>query len=60
MTEWGTGRWWRVIDPTKDWPASVWCETSDEEEARDALKTCPGGVLYRDYERCERKWVEVR
>lgn len=41
--EWEAARWWRVIAPD----GSVWCETSDETEARDSLR--PGDVLQRAY-----------
>jgi hypothetical protein len=34
-------RWWRVIAPD----GSLWCETSDEEEARKAVR--PGDKLQR-------------
>jgi hypothetical protein len=35
----------------------VWCETSNEQEARAALRTCPGeGVLERLYERSDAEW----
>ena len=35
------GRWWRVIAPD----GSLWCETSDEEEAREAVRA--GDTLQR-------------
>ena len=54
-------RWWRVIYADgSTYPSShfcagqprVWCETSNEDEARKSLETCPGGgVLQRLYER---------
>jgi hypothetical protein len=31
--EWEPTRWWRVLDANGD----MWCETSDEDEARDAM-----------------------
>lgn len=63
-------RWWRVTyaDGRRFGPGQyagidlegllqVWCETSNEEEAREALQTCPsGGVLWCLYERIEREW----
>ncbi|AMS03637.1 hypothetical protein SEA_BETTERKATZ_2 [Gordonia phage BetterKatz] len=36
---------------------SVWCETSDEEEARDLVR--PGDRLRRLYERVDRRWVDL-
>jgi hypothetical protein len=70
MTEngWKPGRWWYVLysdgrtyssGPSKGAP-EVWCETSDEEEAREAMHTCPGGGrLFREYTRTESRLVEV-
>lgn len=39
--DWAPGRWWRVIAPNN----IVWCETSDELEARAAIRD--GDVLER-------------
>jgi hypothetical protein len=51
------GRWWRVV---YDGPGAVWCETSNEREAREALKTCPrGGVLQLLWERTDQMWRPV-
>lgn len=36
---WVPTRWWRVLAAD----GSLWCETSDEDEARRALHTAPGG-----------------
>ncbi|QSL99865.1 hypothetical protein SEA_AYOTOYA_2 [Gordonia phage Ayotoya] len=47
------GRWFQVIAPD----GSVWCETSDEEEARDLVR--PGDRLRRLYERVDRRWVDL-
>jgi hypothetical protein len=44
---WEPGRWWRVIDAD----GGVWCETSDEQEARRFIATAPGGGTLR------RLWV---
>lgn len=41
--EWEPGRWWRVVAPD----GSVWCETSDEAEARESMR--PGDLLWRSY-----------
>lgn len=52
--DWEPGRWWRV---TYDGPSGIWCETSVEEEARDAHAECPGGgSLQRQYIRTEEEW----
>lgn len=69
MSDWEPGRWWQVIyadgrvfPEGHSWAGSpqVWCESSDEQEVRASLETCPGGgVLRRLYERRERKWREV-
>lgn len=51
--EWVAGRWWRVLDPA----GAVWCETSDEQEARERLR--PGDRLQRSWERREAQWRDV-
>ena len=48
--EWEPGRWWRVIGPD----GSMWCETSSEEEARDALRL--GFRLENLWSRTEYEW----
>lgn len=70
MTEggWTPGRWWYVYyadgrtydtGPHEGQP-QIWCETSNEDEAREALHTCPGGgTLFREYTRTETRLVEV-
>lgn len=49
---WVPDRWWRVVYadgsryPTGHYlegQRHIWCETSDEAEARAAIATCPGG-----------------
>ena len=35
--EWVPGRWWRVLDAEGE----LWCESSDEEENREAMATAP-------------------
>jgi hypothetical protein len=51
--EWQPGRWWRVVHGD----GQVWCETSSEKEARDALARCPApGTLQRLFERHESQW----
>lgn len=44
------GRWWRVLDPD----GSVWCETSDEREARESMR--PGDALFRLFVLDRREW----
>lgn len=47
-------KWWRV---TYEDGSGLWCETSSEKEARNALSTCPGGGrLQRLYEQTDREW----
>jgi hypothetical protein len=48
---WQPGRWWRVTEPD----GSVWCETSNEDEAREAAR--PGDRLYRLFTLSQEKWV---
>lgn len=47
------GRWWRVLTPT----GALWCETSDEREARDSMR--PGDTLQRQFVRTEKEWRNV-
>lgn len=48
-------RWYRVVNSANE----IWCETSDEEEARAALGTCPGGgTLFRRFEWRHDQWIE--
>jgi hypothetical protein len=48
------GRWWRVMRDDR-----LWCETSDEHEARESLR--PGDKLYRwyVYPVAEGEWRQV-
>lgn len=47
-------KWWRV---TYEDGSRLWCETSSEKEARNALSTCPGGGrLQRLYEQADWEW----
>lgn len=46
-------RWWQVVALDQ----SVWCETSDEDEARRSMR--PGDMLKRLYERVDREWQTV-
>lgn len=48
--EWFRGRWWRVIGPDGE----LWCETSDEDEARESMR--PGDKIQRIWEREDREW----
>lgn len=55
--DWQPGRWWRVIYPDPAGQRQLWCETSDEAEAREALTTCPGsGRLQRYYTSESAEW----
>lgn len=45
--DWQPGRWWSVWAPD----GSLWCETSNEQEARDAMR--PGDRLFRQWVRTE-------
>jgi hypothetical protein len=49
-TGWQPTKWWRVTAPD----GSLWCETSNEQEARDAMRS--GDTLQRLYERSESEW----
>ena len=55
-TGWRPGRWWRVNGPDGE----LWCETSDEQGARDAMR--PGDTLLRLWYRLvdEDEWREVK
>lgn len=50
---WEPGRWWSVIGPD----GKLWCGTSDEDEARRAVR--PGDCLRRQEVRTEERWVDV-
>ena len=45
-------RWWRVLYTDKRGGIQVWCETSDEQEARDLLAECPGEPALERLYRC--------
>lgn len=47
------GRWWRVVAPD----GSLWCESSSEQENRDAMR--PGDKLYRIWRVELTEWREV-
>jgi hypothetical protein len=66
MSDLHPGRWWRVLYADRRRAENgpdrlqLWCETSDEHEAREALVRCPGGgVLQQLYERTEREWRDA-
>jgi hypothetical protein len=40
------GRWWRVLDED----GGLWCESSDEQENRRALKQIIGGKLQQSWQ----------
>lgn len=59
-TGWHPVRWWRVVYISAGDGIGVWCETSDENEARRALSTCPGGgILRRQWRREQQQWRDV-
>lgn len=40
--DWKSARWWRVVRQVPNpGPGDLWCETTDEAEARAALMTAP-------------------
>lgn len=49
------GRWWRVIAPD----GSLWCETSDEQEARERKRK--GDKLQRlwQFAKVDREWMDA-
>lgn len=47
------GRWWQVLDSE----GKLWCETSDEAEARENVR--PGDTLHRLYEKDEAEWRKI-
>jgi hypothetical protein len=49
-SSWGS-MWWRVVAPD----GSIWCETSVESEAREAMR--PGDYLWRLWQRTEEVWM---
>ena len=53
LREWEPGRWWRVEGPDRE----LWCETSDEEEARESMR--PGDTLYRLFEWRNKEFREM-
>jgi hypothetical protein len=62
MSGWMLTRWWRVVGTDEHTNycggVQVWCETSSEEEAREALTLCPYPArLERHQVRSERRWV---
>lgn len=49
--DWEPTKWWRVIAPD----GSVWCETSDEAEARSRMRE--EDTLERLYQTIQQQWV---
>lgn len=49
-TGWEPSRWFRVTAPD----GSLWCETSDEAEARRSIR--PGDTLERLWRRTDQQW----
>lgn len=56
---WEDNGWWRVIETsTEERPDRLWCETSNKQEAREALKECPYPArLECGQRRTEQRWV---
>lgn len=52
-SEWEPSRWRRVVAPD----GSLWCETSDEDEARRAMR--PGDTLQRLWVKNHSEWRAV-
>lgn len=50
--EWTPTNWWRVTAPD----GSIWCETSVESEAREAMR--PEDSLSRLFELTKTRWIE--
>jgi len=50
LGEWTATGWWRVIAPD----GSLWCETSDEQEARKSMR--PGDALEQNEEIKFSRW----
>lgn len=69
MAPWVPGRWWRVLEED----GTLWCETSDETEARQSLlemtfdeednpvfgEPVPGRKLQRQYIVNDKEWRAV-
>lgn len=54
---WEHGRWWRVLDAD----GGLWCETSDEDQAREALTEVAGGWLERQWRTVEQtRWDQTQ
>jgi hypothetical protein len=51
--EWWPTRWWRVV--LKD--GTLWCETSDEAEARERIPK--GAKLQHMFQKTKREWRNV-
>lgn len=51
--DWEPTRWWRVIDLQGE----IWAETSDREEALNAMR--PGDTLERQYQKVYHEWRTV-
>lgn len=55
MSQWIRDRWWRVL---KD-DGTLWCETSDEEEARRSMR--PGATkLQKLWRREQFEWRDEK
>ena len=54
MDDFQETNWWQVLDQQ----GRLWCETSNEEEARKSMRS--GDVLYRLYEKKESRWEKQK
>jgi len=53
IEDWKPGRWWSVLGPD----GVVWCVTSNEKEARSAMR--PGDKLQREFVHNGSEWRDV-
>lgn len=62
MNGWRFTSWWRVVG-LEDGPHGIpelWCETSDEGEARIAFTKCPYPCEFqRLQKRSDQRWVKI-
>jgi hypothetical protein len=53
---WENDRWWRVVSTSG---TKLWCETSDEKEARAAMDECPYPARLDRHQVCTaQRWEE--
>jgi hypothetical protein len=58
MSGWDRTRWWRVVrDVPNPGTEDLWCESSSEDECREALRKAPYPArLERFWQRVEGQW----